>query len=382
MISRDRSHWLPSALVGSLLLLTSPSNFFLPVYFKETIGLSAAQIGLLFALQSVTGMLASFPAGVTSDRATSRAVVWFSLGGSALGFLGLALARSFTALLPAFLIWALAYATFRLSLDVQVLKTDDRTRSGGRMATYQAFRFAGLFGGTLLAGWLMDELSFPTTLILCAVACALLLVPALRLPPTPRTPSRLTDYRSDLKNPGVLAFLVWMYLFSTHWGAEATCYGLFLREDLGLSLTGIGYYMCVEFGVIAGLVLFIGPRMDRAVGRSWFVLGLFLSGIGHIGMVAPNVWESVAFRALHGVGDAIIMMVMYVGVARLFSLERVGGNAGLVNTVTMLGSVTGALVFSPMGEAFGYGWPLGVSGFLTVLLILPILMLNPRHATY
>ncbi|WP_264861300.1 hypothetical protein [Klebsiella pneumoniae] len=41
----------------------------------------------------------------------------------------------------------------------------------------------------------------------------------------------------------MLLFAIWLFLFYLHWGAEFTSYGLFLRENLRLSLLGMGFYM-------------------------------------------------------------------------------------------------------------------------------------------
>jgi MFS family permease len=125
-----------------------------------------------------------------------------------------------------------------------------------------------------------------------------------------------------------------------------------------------------------------GKDRDGGGGRKPVALVLALrtlrgaSGLGHVGMVFEPVLLSCAFRFLHGIGDGVVLLVFYRGVATLFVAERLGGNAGVVNTMTMVGMVLGALVFGPLGEAFGYGVPLWTSGLLTMLLALPVLVLQ------
>ena len=175
----------------------------------------------------------------------------------------------------------------------------------------------------------------------------------------------LREYLDDLRGPGVVGFWVWLFLFSLHWGAEMTSYGLFLREDLGLTLTGMGWYMGIEFVIIAATCLWAGPRCDRGLDpRRLAMAGLVVSGLGQVFMCVPVLWFSVLCRALHGVGDGLIVIVMYLGIERLFDRSRIGGHNSAVNLVMMTGSFAGALASGPAGECFGYEVPLIATGVL------------------
>lgn len=366
--------WLPLALVGLFLLVTAPTNFFLPVFFRERLGFSGAQIGLLFATQAITGVVAAWPVGLGNDRLRSRQLVALGLALSAAGYALLGALRSFVPVLLLFFGLQLAINVFRQSLDLQMLKTDTGERTGERFGRYQAARFGGLTLGTAAAGYLLARLDFTASLLLVAGLCLGLVLLARRLPDTAVAPVPLAAYWAAFTERRVLLFAGWLFLFALHWGAELTCYGLFLREGLGLSLAGMGWYLSVEFLAILVTVLVGGRAANHPAGlRRFTILGLLLSGVGHVGMVLPQVAASVAFRALHGVGDGLILLVLYVGLRRLFATRSLGGNTGMVNLVLMVGTIAGALVAGPAGERFGYGHPLWVSGVFLVLLILPLL---------
>ncbi len=85
-------------------------------------------------------------------------------------------------------------------------------------------------------------------------------------------------------------------------------------------------------------------------------------------------------RLVHGVGDGLMFLVTYYGIARLFAVERLGGNTGFVAMATMLGYVFGALVYGPAGEAWGYGVPLVASGLIALGLAAGLLLLLRRPA--
>ena len=365
---------LPSVLAGFFAFSTATGNFFLTVYFSEELGFDGAEIGILYALQAMAGVLAALPAGIGSDRVLARHLVALSLAVQAVGFTLLAGLDSFVPFAAAFLLLNVANSTFRYSLDIHVLKSDDGQRTVARVGSYQAARFAGMAAGTAGAGYLLSAVEFRFALLATAAATAILSVCARTLPPTPLERSSLAAYLKDLTSPGVAFFCVWLVLFSTHWGAEFTSYSLFLREGLHLSMVDMGWYMAVEFAaIVVTILLFVRFHRTPRVSRAVIVFGLLASGAGHIGMVLQPVSISCAFRFLHGIGDGLIFMVFYLGVARFFVAERTGGNAGIVNTMTMLGMVLGALFFGPLGEAFGYSVPLWTSGLLTMFLAVPLL---------
>lgn len=374
---RLRQDWLPAALAGLVLMATAVTSFFLTVFFQEDLGFSGFQIGLLYAAQAAAGLLAALPAGLGNDRIRSRGLVSLGLLGQALAFLGMASVRAYLPFLLVFMVWSASNWVFRLSLDVQLLKTDGGDRTGARIGLYHAVRFLGMALGTVATGHLVAGADFPVHLRLVAGLCALLALAALALPSTPLQRVRLRDYAADLKDRRVRLFALWMFLFTLHWGAETTSYGLFLRRNLELSMGQMGWYMAVEYLAIVAAVLLLGRRtVDLPQLRRLAILGLTASGLGQVGMIFPPVGLSAAFRGLHGLGDGAMLIVLYFGIARLFAVERLGGNTGFINTVTMLGFIAGSLVFGPLGESFGYALPLWTSGLLTLALALPLVLLH------
>lgn len=377
-----RMDWLPGVLYCVFMLSNAPTGFLLPIFFSEQLHFNGNQIGVLFALQAVTGVLASFPAGLGNDRVTSRSLAAVALALQSVGLILMATVKVYFPYLFVFFFWAIANNLFRTSMDVQVLKTDTGERTGSRLGVYHGGRFVGLALGMIGAGYWLTVLDFEKGLIAVAVLSFLLILVVRRLVPTRIGRTRLADYKADFSNPTVWLFAIWLFLFATHWGPEQTCYGLFLRKNLHLNLVQIGWYMSAEFAAIVVTLILVAKKFNRTDNLFAFtVVGLLGSGIGHVGMVVPIVAVSVIFRTVHGIGDGIIMLVMYVGVARLFNLERLGGNAGLVNLSVMLGSIFGALVAGPLGAAYGYGLPLWASGVVTLTLIAPIVFRQLRRRT-
>ncbi len=348
----------------------------MPLFLKQDLGFSGRQIGLLYAFFSLTSIFTSFPFGLASDRIPARNLVVLALFFMGVSLLSQSILRSFILFLGAYLIYGLGLNLFRVSLDALLLKSLPRKVA----KTYGLFNGARMLGftiGGLLGGILLQRYDFVSTLRTVGCFYFLLTIIWFLLPSTITARFRVKTYWHDFRDPKVFLFAIWLYLFYLHWGAEFTSYGLFLREDLGLSLIGMGLYMSAEFFVVGlasvtgGLLLDKGKDLYRMAA-----LGLLCSGLGHMGMVIKYIPVSLAFRLLHGFGDGTIMVLSYVGIAKLFRIERIGGNSGLITLAIMLGNFTGALIFGPLGAKMGYGVPLFVSGAITLALI-PVVFL-PR----
>lgn len=368
-----RRDLLPGLLMGMYMVGNAVTTMWLPVYF-DILGYTGTQIGVLFSSYAAASLMAALPAGLGNDRLTSRVLVPAALvlQGATLFLMGL------VELYPAYLLVYFAYSfgnnSFRISMEMQLLKTDTGQHTGSRVSAFVAWRFGGLAVGMFVIGYLLDKLDFPRTFYLSAACCLALLVPALFLQPTRPAKSKLRMYLKDLKNRRVLLFVGWLFLFTTHWGVENTCYSLFLRKDLELSLIQMSWYISGEFFAIILTALLLAPRMNRLKRlTSLGIFGLALSGIGQIGMVYPQVWISFAFRSLHGVGDGAITILMYLGLARLFNIERLGGNSGVINLAMTAGMIAGALIAGPLGGAVSYSLPIWTSGVLVLLLAGPVL---------
>ena len=373
----EKTNWIATFLICAFTLCTSVCGFFFTVFLKESHGYSGFQIGLLTAIQAVCGMLAAFPAGLGNDRFSSRALVGVSLLVMAVTLPAMAGLRLYPAFAAIYATWALSISVFRLSLDVQVLKSGHDQGTSRRLGIYHAGRFLGACLGTIGTGYLIRKIDFESTLWVVGAASLALLPAVIFLSRTPVGKRKMSDYRADLSSREVLLFAGWLFFFCTHWGAELTSYPLFLRTDLRLSLVEMGWYMSAEYVAITVAVLLSArPIREPENFRKFVILGLLASGAGMIGVIARPVALSLSFRVLHGFGDGVMLLVTYLGISRLFAVERIGGNAGFINLVTMAGLVAGSLFYGPLGERFGYGLTQWLAGGLILALSLPFLLLR------
>ncbi len=360
---------LLSFFSGAHAAVISCIYFFLPLYLKGELHFSGVEIGLLFAVLSLNAMLVAFPVGVFSDRYPARILTRLGLAGTALSLWAMGEVQSFWPFLAVFWGFGLSLLLFRQSLDILLFK-ENPADAAYRFGFFNAMRMGGMMAGALAGGALYNLSDFPLTAKCFAAGLLLLLGLTTRLPLTRGAPVKLFDYGRDFLSRPVLFFATWLFLFTLHWGAEATSLALFLQQNLGLEPLGLGAFMAGEFATIGLTAYGYGRYFARRLQPLTFLaLALIFSGAGHIFMTYPYLPWAFAWRVVHGLGDGLILMETYTTIARLFKIDRVGGNASLITLVTTLGTFSGSLIFGPLGAAYGYQTPLIVSGAICLALL-------------
>jgi MFS family permease len=355
--------------IGAYSAIISCLYFFLPLYLKDHLNFSGGQIGLLYGVLSLNAILAAFPVGVTGDRYPARILTRLGLAGTAASLLLLARVQHFGPFLAVFWAFGLSLQLFRQSLDIMLFK-DNPGSPARRFGQYNAWRMGGMTVGILAGGGLLTYLAFPDTLKFWALFLLILMAATVRLPLTRGVRTSLRQYGEDFFTRPVLFFAAWLFLFTMHWGAEGTSLGLFLQAALGLRPLGIGLYMAGEFFVVALTAYCYGRFWDgRLKPLTFLIIALLTSGLGHLFMTYPWLPWSFGWRAVHGVGDGLIMMLTYTTIARLFQVERVGGHSGLISLTCTLGTLSGSLLYGPLGATFGYHLPLICTGAVSLALI-------------
>lgn len=367
-----RKDFLPSFLSWGYTFVIALTTFFLPIFLKDNLGFTGFEIGILYGTISITGILITFPIGLLNDFIIPRNLV---LGALVLISVSLWLQGevfNFLPFLVVFVLFGIGSNLFKVSLDVLLFKSGENKLQGLRYGLFNFMRMLGFTFGAFFSGSMLYSIDFHFTLKGLAFLSLVLALFYPLLPENKCTKWELFNYRNDFFKREVIIFTLWLFFFSLHWGAETTCLGLFLRYNLKLSFREIGYYMGGEFLVVAFSALFFGWYYEHTKNihlRSLLYFGLITSGSGHILMTTPHIFISFFWRVVHGVGDGIVSLVMYIGINRLFCLERIGGNSSLITMTTMIGIFVGSLIFSPVGEKAGYRYPLIISGIITISLI-------------
>jgi MFS family permease len=343
-------------------------NFYLPIHFDE-IGLSGFQIGVIYSMLSLAGLISAFHVGVLNDRVKTRTTATIGLFVVLAFYLGLSVSPDFAFLLALFFLFGIGHRIFSLSTDSSVLKNVKKEK-GFNFGLYDGMK--SFFGASamLLFGILLQSIGFNVSLLLIAgilIVTVFLVwwIPSVKLHVDP-----IAMYIKDALNRRTLIFLSMIFIMTLHWGVENTVYTLFLRENLGLSLSQTGFFISIPIIILAAFAIIFGREFDKGKlsEKKLLFLSFIISGFGLV-MMAFMTKPILAFifRVIHEIGDGAFVIFMFVGASSYFPKRRMGGNYGTLILVTVIAQMIGSMIFSPMGDILGYDVPQIIVGLFILL---------------
>ncbi len=359
----------PAGIAAGRALVYRLTFFFLPLFLLER-GRSGWEVGLLMSLFAFTTLLLAMPFGFCNDRMESRRLVAAGFAALAVFYFGLSSAAGLGPLALCFLLGGLGASLTQISLESLVLKGAGPENRGGHFGVYNSVTTLVVAASVIGGGWLLEALGFRSIFFFSGIGCLLLAVLAFRLGRSRQFRSPVSAYREDLSARGKRIFILILFFFAFHWGAEVTSYSPFLRERFGYDLKGIGLYMGIALAALSAASFFGGRLSDRLHSiRRVMAAGFILSGASQILMIFPPPGLSLAFRVLHEVGDGIILVLIFFWASKVFHVDRLSGNYGVITFALLAGQAVSSLVFGPVGAALGYAAPLWISGIVILLCL-------------
>jgi MFS family permease len=339
-------------------------GFFIPLHL-DALGFSGWEIGILVGIGAVSGLVLEFGIGILTDRVSFRYLVAAGLALTAFFLFGLSLSASFLFFIVVFLAKGVGRSLVEMSTDSFTLK-QDHLPPGERFGIYKAVGAIPGALGLIAGGFLLFAWDFPLVLRLSAFLLLVLIIACKWIPENQKSIEKVKSYFQDFRDPKVLFFAILIFFFTSHWGLEEVAYGLFLRENLGLSLTQSGLFMGLPIIFLGLAAIAFGRAHDKGfTGRQLLLSCFILSGIGFLGMgLANNPLLAFSARVLHEIGDGAFGIFLFGGAHSLFGKARMGGDYGLIRVVVILGQLLGALLYSPIGAAYGYHVPHIICGAL------------------
>jgi len=348
-------------------------------FYAEKFGASPLVIGLLFGIYSLCQLAASPALGDLSDRYGRRPVLIFSLLGTVVSFVMLAMAQSIALLFIARIVDGLSggnISTARAYV-ADVTEPKDRARAYGLIGA--AFGLGFIFGPALSG--LLAHISYTAPI---RTAAALTLVATFMayfwLPETVHRAAAGTgmpfrNLAAMMQRPGLRRMLVIDFVYWFAFAIFQTTFALFVARRFGFGASKTGYFFAA-FGVLGVIVQggFIRPIVHRLGDKPTFIAGLVFSAIG---LVAATYAHSVTLLAIALVPLAFGMGFGHPTVSSLVSRAgrsdeqgRVQGAAGAMESLgRALGPVWGNAALQRFGEAMPY---LSAAGCIAFTLILSL----------
>lgn len=371
---------LPTAVKGIHGMIYSMFWVYVPIFLisKEYSGF---EIGLFIGLANLMAIVTTLPAGFANDRIKSKKIVISALIITLFYYLGLLTVENSVILAIAFILGGIGRNLFNVSIDSLAFRKLDKKKSSLKMGNYLSITTGFAVLGHIIGGNAISAFGFENTIIGILTLFILAIITALFLPITETYQAKLFEYKRDIFKKEVLMFILIIFLFALHLGAELTSYSPFLQQNFKIDTGQIGFFVAG-----AGLFLIISQQFfSRRVQKGFdpkkvFYFGLIVAGIGHILFsIQTDVWWSFAFRCLHELGDGAMFFSIYYGIVKIFNVERIGGNSSIITLTTVIGTSTGAFIFGPLGAEYGYYLPLFITGFTNLLAFVLLYSFNKKY---
>jgi MFS transporter, DHA1 family, multidrug resistance protein len=154
---------ITSMAQAAQFILHGTLSAFLPLYARETLGLSAWQIGWLFGLQTITTLSTRPIIGITSDRLGRRGVIAAGLLSCSGGVFLVSLAGSFAELLPGVCVYAVGVAVTSAAASAYITDLTQRTTYGAAHGVFGTIYDIGDASGPILGGVLVAAVGYAHT---------------------------------------------------------------------------------------------------------------------------------------------------------------------------------------------------------------------------
>jgi len=334
-------------------------------FYATTFGASPLTVGLLFASFSLAQLVASPLLGAWSDKWGRRPILIFSLIGTVISFVMLAVAHSLAMLFAARIVDGLSggnITTARAYIG-DIATEENRAKSFGMLGA--AFGLGFIIGPAL--GGLFAHISYTAPIwAAAAITVVATLLAWFWLPETvhrveavsgsPWKALRELSGRANLRRLFAIDFL--------YWGSFAvyqTTFALFGARRFGFDAAGTGYLLAAFgfLGVIVQVVM-VGPIVKRFGEKQTLVAGLIFTAAGWGGSALTHslpVFIALLVPGAIGIGlcnPSIVSLVS--GAAGRHEQGRVQGAAGALESLgRTLGPIWGNGALEYLGEGAAYG---------------------------
>ncbi|MCX5997682.1 MAG: MFS transporter [Chloroflexi bacterium] len=353
---------------------------YITIYWID-IGFSHFQVGLLISVFPLVSLILMIPFGVFVDRISPKKLVIASQLIFALSIVGLLTAHDFWSTMLMLGIGGTGNALFNNALSALFYKTLGDKIRGLKLGFFTAGILIGYGLGSLLGGYLLSAFDMNAIFLFSLAGTLPMVILSLQLPDIPGARVKISDYRADISNRSVLIFIILVFAFSLHAGAEQSSFSLFLNKEIKLDKESVGWIFFIHANVMALLSIISGFYADRVNSRGKglaapYYVGIAISGITNILLVFTNSFGTVlATRLTHAVGDSLTLVTRSLIVSNLFVSTRMGGNLATIQVTITLGTLFGSII---SGAVPGYASGFFIAGAAAVIAVIYALIAKPE----
>jgi MFS transporter, DHA1 family, multidrug resistance protein len=348
---------------GSIFAALAARGFLLPLRVHE-LGADKVQVGLLFAVFTVTAAGLSLPAGFFADRFGRRSLVLFAIVTGGISQLGLAVSESVEPMYAWQALGGLGGGASQAALFAALADSSPGSRLGRAMGWLTLAMQVGFLIGPALAGislqWLTLQEVLAASGLLYGLALVMTLVGIGSAPAMDRAWDLITPLRQIVRQPGFLPVTVGLLGATLLWGTLQAYLPLYGKEVLSLPAAQIGYMIAIQ-AVANGLARIPGGRLVDRTRRRGPIVIVGLSVFALCLAVLPHLtgfWPTTLLLVASVPVLATVYIALSVVFTNLATEETRGVTMGIYGSVLYLGLGAGPVIFGTVMERSGY-----VAGF-------------------
>ncbi len=338
----------------------------LPI-FASHLGADPSVVGLVSAVSSLTGILASIPAGMFSDRfGRKRMLLFSSFVFATAPFLYLGVASLWQLALIRFY-HGLATAIF-IPVGLALVAEFFRKERGEKIGWFSSATLVGRFlapvtGGVLIGYFAANPMAgFQSVYLLCGLTGILAFILVLRLPADHEAHSSsqkwsktFSLFRDAVSNKGILVTAMAEASILFAYGTFETFLPLYALQA-GLSAYEIGIFLSSQIVVLA----FTRPVMGRVSDRHGRVPQIFAGILAGAGCIAATaVFESffplLVISVCFGLSLSVVTSATSAFIADLSKKEGLGSSMGILGSIMDIGHTTGPILSGFAAAYLGLG---------------------------
>ncbi|MBF0339001.1 MAG: MFS transporter [Nitrospirae bacterium] len=337
----------------------------LPLY-SLSIGISAAGIGVVSAVSSFTGIIASVPSGMMAERiGKKRMLTVATLIFATAPFLYLFVSNVWQLVMVRFY-HGLATAIFMPVALSMVSDVFDRER-GEKIGWFSTSTLLGRFIAPMAGGGIIGlmafnpGMSYKTVYLLCAFVGILSLITLLSIPGQARDAHKTVSWKDILGRLRQLLTVKGVIVTSVVEGAVLFSYGAFetflplYATSVGLTPYEIGAILSIQVISIALTKPFMGRFSDRHGRVPQIFVGAIVGAVCVYGFslsdrFIPLLVLSVSF----GLSISVVTSATSALIADLSKRESLASAMGILASVMDIGHTTGPLVSGVIATYLSY----------------------------
>jgi MFS family permease len=364
---------------------------FFSLYVTYRFGVGMTEVGKLFAVFAVTGVLGTVLGGALADRWGRKGMIIFGVLASGLSSLLLGLADSFAMLFPivfAVGIFSNAGGPARQAMVADILP--ERQRADGYGMIRVAFNLSATIGpalGGLMAArsYLLLFVSDATISVIVAILVRFLLTETRprwsHAEASESMVQTLGGYGRIIRDGAFMAFTAGCTLAALAYIQMNTTLGVYLRDFHDISVRNYGYIMSLNAIMV---VLFQFSTTRRVSGYPPMLMMALGTGIYAIGFTLYGVFDTYALFLLAMVivtiGEMIVEPVSQAAVSRLAPQDMRGRYMAFFGFSWVFASATGPILAGGILDNFDPRWLWYASGLIGLVGVGVFLLLHRRQA--